>query len=307
MSTVTRVSFSKTIPNRIVENSPNSLLTKSTGEFIDADLEENFLRDTWQDYKKGPQYALLVGGLVLVAFMAIDLLGFTSFQEFSILFILRLVMGLFLVGSALHIRRAQTYFKGFHRLCLWNQLAVALVLIMLGTLKTLPFIHNAFHLFMVTLIYYQFLHNRFTYTLMASAFFCMAYGAANAGLYHLQPIDMVRFILYLGLANGLGIPMLHSLNHTRRKAYIQQLKETHANQQLSATVDQLRQAQKEVKTLEGLLPICAQCKQIRDDNGYWNQIETYLHQHSRLKFSHSICPACARDLYPNLRAHLKKT
>ena len=54
----------------------------------------------------------------------------------------------------------------------------------------------------------------------------------------------------------------------------------------------------EVKTLSGLLPICAQCKKVRDDNGYWNQIERYIEGHSKAQFSHSICPECTKKLYP---------
>ena len=54
-----------------------------------------------------------------------------------------------------------------------------------------------------------------------------------------------------------------------------------------------------VKQLSGLLPICASCKKIRDDQGYWNQIESYIRDHSNAEFSHGICPECARKLYPN--------
>ena len=61
---------------------------------------------------------------------------------------------------------------------------------------------------------------------------------------------------------------------------------------------ELRQALSEVKTLSGFLPICASCKKIRDDNGYWNQIEAYISEHSDAEFSHGICPECAEKLYP---------
>jgi hypothetical protein len=53
-----------------------------------------------------------------------------------------------------------------------------------------------------------------------------------------------------------------------------------------------------VKRLSGLLPICASCKKIRDDKGYWNQIESYISTHSEADFSHSICPDCQQRLYP---------
>jgi len=63
---------------------------------------------------------------------------------------------------------------------------------------------------------------------------------------------------------------------------------------------ELQEALAKVKTLSGLLPICSSCKKIRDDNGYWNQIETYIRQHSEADFTHGICPTCAKMLYPGL-------
>ncbi len=63
---------------------------------------------------------------------------------------------------------------------------------------------------------------------------------------------------------------------------------------------ELKKALNEVKTLGGLLPICASCKKIRDDQGYWNQLEDYIQKHSEAEFSHSVCPDCAKILYPEL-------
>ncbi|MFZ0390753.1 MAG: two-component regulator propeller domain-containing protein [Calditrichia bacterium] len=63
---------------------------------------------------------------------------------------------------------------------------------------------------------------------------------------------------------------------------------------------ELEEAISKIKTLRGLLPICSSCKKIRDDQGYWNQIEKYIREHSQAEFSHSICPDCARLLYPEI-------
>lgn len=63
-------------------------------------------------------------------------------------------------------------------------------------------------------------------------------------------------------------------------------------------IAELQQALSEIKTLSGMLPICSSCKKIRDDKGYWNQIESYIMHHSKAEFSHSICPECAKKLYP---------
>lgn len=62
----------------------------------------------------------------------------------------------------------------------------------------------------------------------------------------------------------------------------------------------LEKALAKVQTLSGLLPICATCKKIRDDKGYWNRIESYIEKHSQAEFSHSICPECVKKLYPDL-------
>ena len=64
-------------------------------------------------------------------------------------------------------------------------------------------------------------------------------------------------------------------------------------------IEELQNALEEVNLLSGFLPICASCKKIRDDKGYWNQIESYLRKHSELEFSHGICPDCAKELYPD--------
>ncbi|KHE91992.1 MAG: PAS domain S-box protein [Candidatus Scalindua rubra] len=64
-------------------------------------------------------------------------------------------------------------------------------------------------------------------------------------------------------------------------------------------ISELKVALEKVKVLSGFLPICASCKKIRDDNGYWNQIEEYICDHSEVEFSHSICPVCIKRLYPD--------
>jgi hypothetical protein len=62
----------------------------------------------------------------------------------------------------------------------------------------------------------------------------------------------------------------------------------------------LSEALNTTKMLRGLLPICSSCKKIRDDDGYWNQLESYIEDHSWTKFSHGICPECLKEHYPDL-------
>jgi PAS domain S-box-containing protein len=71
-------------------------------------------------------------------------------------------------------------------------------------------------------------------------------------------------------------------------------------------IDELQQALTKVKTLRGLLPICASCKKIRDDQGYWQGVDDYIRKHSLVEFSHGICPACAHKLYPEFFPQLEE-
>lgn len=71
-----------------------------------------------------------------------------------------------------------------------------------------------------------------------------------------------------------------------------------AERDLNSTIHELKRALEEVETLRGLLPICASCKKIRDDKGYWNHIEVYFSNHSLVDFTHTLCPECIRHFYP---------
>jgi len=70
--------------------------------------------------------------------------------------------------------------------------------------------------------------------------------------------------------------------------------------------NKLKEAMSKIKVLSGLLPICAHCKKIRDDDGYWNQIESYIDKHSDAEFSHSVCPDCVGIYYADLFPEPKK-
>ena len=84
------------------------------------------------------------------------------------------------------------------------------------------------------------------------------------------------------------------------------LRRTHAkvaeNQQRLQIVNKdLSEALSQVKRLTGLIPMCARCKSVRDDAGYWKEIEAYIGEHSEALCSHGICPPCATELYPELK------
>lgn len=67
---------------------------------------------------------------------------------------------------------------------------------------------------------------------------------------------------------------------------------------LAAKIEELREAFDQIKTLRGIVPICASCKKIRDDLGYWTQVEVYVRERTEATFSHCVCPECMKKLYP---------
>ena len=113
-------------------------------------------------------------------------------------------------------------------------------------------------------------------TAMAEAGFLEAAFAAGATDYVAKPINRVELLARMRSAVRLKREM------DRRKAREQELE----------------QALREVKNLRGLLPICGQCKKIRDDQGQWQAVESYIKAHSEADFSHGICPECLNKHYP---------
>jgi len=93
---------------------------------------------------------------------------------------------------------------------------------------------------------------------------------------------MVILLIMLSIAFIVGLMQLNS----------QKLEEEHRE-----LIKNLQTAFEEIKTLKGILPICARCKKIRDDNGCWKQIESCIREHSEADFSHGMCPECIETVY----------
>ena len=106
----------------------------------------------------------------------------------------------------------------------------------------------------------------------------------NLGSYDYSPHTGIRFMVSYTLVSVLA----YGLEAARQHYY----------DQLAAEKLALEAALQQVKTLRDLLPICASCKKIRDDGGYWHQVESYMRDHAGVEFSHSICPDCRVKLYP---------
>jgi PAS domain S-box-containing protein len=84
---------------------------------------------------------------------------------------------------------------------------------------------------------------------------------------------------------------------------IEELRDISKLLKLETVINSLRN---EVKTLQGIIPICSACKKIRDDEGFWSQVENYISTRSDAKFSHSLCPDCLKELYPDVAKRLEE-
>ena len=119
-------------------------------------------------------------------------------------------------------------------------------------------------------------------------------------IYAYNPGVTLRF-----LASMLFVSLMAYGLEASREKYGRLLTEKHLI--LLKEKQNLEQALGQIKTLSGLIPICSKCKKIRDDKGYWQQVEVYVRDHSSANFSHSICPDCAEEIYPGFSVMKKKT
>lgn len=105
-----------------------------------------------------------------------------------------------------------------------------------------------------------------------------------------SPLEANVIVITYVLGNALGLYTAHRMHRYRRAHFI-------ALDQEQALRVELEDALCNLKTLQGMLPICAHCKKVRDDQGYWTQIEQYVRAHSEAQFTHGICPECIEEHY----------
>ena len=116
-----------------------------------------------------------------------------------------------------------------------------------------------------------------------------------------SPLAVAKWAGAILIPAGLLIGFILFYNRRLRREIVERRK---VEQDREAVITELQDALTNIKQLKGLLPICAACKNIRDDQGYWRHVEEYLLEHSDAEFSHSICPDCMRKLYPEEAAML---
>lgn len=115
------------------------------------------------------------------------------------------------------------------------------------------------------------------------------------GFYLFTDMKNVEFSIILSVIIPLLLVPMFSFFFLRNLTLLDQ-----SEKENSQLIAELKTTLDNVKELKGLIPICAECKNIRDDKGYWHKVEEYVRQHSEAKFSHGICPECAKKVYKDL-------
>jgi hypothetical protein len=107
-----------------------------------------------------------------------------------------------------------------------------------------------------------------------------------------EPVAL-NVLMSILIANALGAETSRQLNRWKRRQYLALARETDLRKNLE-------HALAEIKTLRGILPICTHCKRVWNDDGFWQQVEVYVRDHTHVEFSHGLCPTCARQHYPEI-------
>ena len=110
-------------------------------------------------------------------------------------------------------------------------------------------------------------------------------------------IDVLDILKWVAVVSAFAITLLSFVIVWNRRLAREIEERKKAEAEKERLIQTLTTAIDEIKTLRGILPICSNCKKIRDDKGYWTRIETYIANHSEADFSHSICPDCMQNLY----------
>ncbi|GHB90667.1 hypothetical protein [Cerasicoccus arenae] len=137
-----------------------------------------------------------------------------------------------------------------------------------------------------------FMPNRLTYQFISGAYFATIHVLMLFNHEHFSS-QWWEAALIFPITVICGIYLSWSVHHTRMAEFQQWRGEYEARIKLQSAIDK-------IKTLRGLLPICAYCKKVRDDKGYWHEVESFIRDHSPAEFSHSLCPECGQEHYPGI-------
>lgn len=258
-------------------------------EFTDSGMERAFQEHVRGAVMRHFRIAVVVWIVLLLLFAIPDYVALGLVRPFYYLTAFRLVTIIVLTVALIMLRPHTDFFRMSHAM-MW-------ITIVYITGFMLFFVYRSdFKYVVIVVIMIQltalllFLPIRFVMAL-TSAVYGMAITILTRWALGAEPVNLLALFVILLLPVGVGALTTNRNGILQRRGFAQLTELEKANREL-------QKALSEIKELSGLLPICSSCKKIRNDNGYWEQIEGYIRDHSKAEFSHSICPDCAKKLYP---------
>ena len=267
-----------------MDNNPTSnLLSKLSLDFKNNDLEKQFQKDTIQTSIKSLRFALFSGLVIFSLFCLNDVLLYNSVSEYFLT--IRFGIG----APVILIAFMATYRKNYWKYAeILNLFAVTVAGFCVVAMTYFGIEHPEVSrisggLAPIFLYMHVFLKLRFKHTFIAGTSILITEALIEA-LFVGSPFTIIiSNINYMAAVNFIGIFIAYQFEKQSKSKYILTL--------------ELKTAFDEIKTLKGIVPICSNCKKIRDDQGYWNILESYIQKHSEASFSHGICPQCSEKLY----------
>ena len=256
-----------------------------SNRFRSPDQETAFRNWDLPDSRTRLRALAVVGGVGILGFARADYLFFGMEAPFAWLLTVRI--GFAIASLVLFLKIPQIERPGLFELLAgaWTTIIVALALAANWTRPPDYLMHIAIDV-LVILVVHAYIPNRWPMALVAG----LAYSIGDVAVLQLArapaaAIATNAYYLSLVTANVLGFLMWRRLQISRRAMF-------HALSQEVRLRESLERSLTEVKVLRGILPICAQCKRVRDDGGFWQQVEVYFRDRADVDFSHGLCPTC---------------
>lgn len=278
----------------------------------DAALEERFLENYLEKSTRVFRIALLLGMFIYAMFAALDAVLFPGLKN-KLWFIRFFIVCPF--GLAALAFSYLSLFKKYWQLTIAMTVMVAGLGIIAMMYVAPPPQNFSSYAGLILVLFYSytvpralFVWSSLTGWLLIGCYEVFAVFIIDTPL----PVLINNNLFFFG-ANLIGMIACYFMEYSVRHNYwlLQRLEEekgtvSMVNTDLQEKNRELAEALENVHTLTGFIPICMHCKKIRDDQGYWNQLESYLRSHSEAQFSHCLCPSCAKELYPDIYEEIMK-
>jgi len=274
----------------VIEIQDKYQMSRFTLQFDDASVEERYVEQTLSMTHFLCRFAWVANIVIISVFTFLDSMYFPENQE------LVLLLRMAIIAASL-VMFASTFLK---QLRLLYKFSSAVFILLVGTFSSYmtgisgseelsPYFFGLFIAFSGVFIQTGIgFSSSFWAMMIVQAFFAFICGV----IYPVSGNLLLTYIAFLPLIWFIGSYDAYMIEKAGRGNFV--------------ITEQLRDSLAEVRALSGLLPICASCKSIRDDKGYWAKLESYISEHSDVQFSHGICPSCIAEQYPDIAEELNK-